>query len=143
MENSKEGLIVPLLLAITTILVVGGGVYVYTQDQPTTASQNANTEATSTVQSSPGTQSTTSAQVITPKPSPTPPKVKPACVRGGCSGQVCAEERTDGNGLVTTCEYRAEYACYDSARCERQSTGACGWTSTLELSACLSNPPSL
>ena len=55
-----------------------------------------------------------------------------ACVRTGCSGQVCA----DGD-VVTTCEWREEYACYASASCERQADGACGWTETPELAACL------
>jgi thiol-disulfide isomerase/thioredoxin len=58
------------------------------------------------------------------------------CVKGGCSGQLCVEEGSDD---VTTCEWRSEYACYASARCERQSSGQCGWTQTLELQACLNN----
>jgi len=62
---------------------------------------------------------------------------KPACIRGGCSGQLCVEERADGDGLATTCEYRAEYACYQTAACERQSSGSCGWTQTPTLAACL------
>lgn len=68
---------------------------------------------------------------------------KPACIRGGCSGQLCVEERADGDGLATTCEYRAEYACYQKASCERQTSGSCGWTQSTELAACLSNPPPL
>lgn len=56
------------------------------------------------------------------------------CVRTGCSGQLCAD--TD---IITTCEYRAEYACYGSATCERQANGACGWTQTPELEACLAS----
>lgn len=61
--------------------------------------------------------------------------VAKACVISGCSGQICAEEE-----MVTTCEYREEYACYKSAKCERQTNGACGWTDTSVLRACLSNP---
>lgn len=55
-----------------------------------------------------------------------------ACVVTGCSGQVCGDEQ-----MMTTCEYRAEYACYKTARCERQPTGKCGWTETKELLSCL------
>lgn len=141
MENLKEGLAVPLLLGIITVMLVGGGAYAYTQSQSAATSSSATT--TSTTQNPPNTAPTTPAPVVTPKPSPTPPKGKPACVRDGCSGQMCVEERADGNGLATTCEYRAEYACYNAARCERQVTGACGWTVTPELSACLANPPSI
>lgn len=57
------------------------------------------------------------------------------CFRTGCSGQVCADE-----DVVTTCEWRDEYACYAEATCERQADGACGWTETPELAACLASP---
>ncbi|MGB3921927.1 MAG: hypothetical protein WBL19_01420 [Minisyncoccia bacterium] len=55
------------------------------------------------------------------------------CRATGCSGQICAEE-----DLITTCEFREEYACYQNARCERQPSGGCGWTETPELRQCLS-----
>lgn len=64
-----------------------------------------------------------------PEPEPTKPDCKPA----GCSGQIC----TDKEGLVTTCEWREEYACYASAVCERGSDGTCGWRETVELTNCL------
>ena len=70
---------------------------------------------------------------------PAPP-VRGACVIGGCSGQLCVEEGDPG---VSTCEYRAEYACYKSAVCERQASGQCGWRQDSALLACLSNPPPL
>ena len=54
------------------------------------------------------------------------------CRTTGCSGQVCADE-----DVMTTCEYREEYACYKTARCERQNNGRCGWTETAELQKCL------
>lgn len=58
------------------------------------------------------------------------------CFVGGCSGQVCSDQQ---DGLVTTCEFRPEYACYqdDDAVCERQPSGQCGWTPTPELNSCL------
>jgi hypothetical protein len=55
------------------------------------------------------------------------------CYIGGCSGQLC----TDQPDAVSTCEYREEYACYQTATCERQPNGQCGWTPTAELQACL------
>ena len=76
------------------------------------------------------------------KPAPSSPPSSPpaagACVKGGCSGIVCA---APGEDVITTCEYRPEYGCYKTATCERQSTGLCGWTQTAELTACLANPP--
>jgi hypothetical protein len=61
------------------------------------------------------------------------------CRPTGCSGQVCDEVGAD---VVTTCEFRPEYGCYRTARCERQTSGACGWTETPELLGCLASPPS-
>jgi eight-cysteine-cluster-containing protein len=57
------------------------------------------------------------------------------CLVSGCSGQLCTE--ASGEGLITTCEYREEYACYKTAVCERQSSGQCGWTETPGLAQCL------
>lgn len=67
----------------------------------------------------------------------TPPTTKPAgaCYVGGCSGQICSDEKD----VVSTCEFREEYACYKTAKCERQPSGQCGWTPTAELTACLQN----
>ncbi|MBI3072324.1 MAG: hypothetical protein HYY84_09420 [Deltaproteobacteria bacterium] len=68
---------------------------------------------------------------------PTAPSCVPnnpaPCFKGGCSGQLC----TDQAGAISTCEWRDEYACYRTATCERQTSGACGWTSTPELRTCL------
>lgn len=58
------------------------------------------------------------------------------CYIGGCSSQLCSDQPD----LVSTCEYRAKYACYKTTTCKRQSDGQCGWTKTPELAACLANP---
>jgi hypothetical protein len=65
-----------------------------------------------------------------------PAPVAGNCHPTGCSGAVCAEE-----DLVTTCEFRPEYACYRDAECARQPDGACGWSPSAELDACLADPP--
>ena len=54
------------------------------------------------------------------------------CIITGCSGQVCAE-----GDVVTTCEYKSEYACYEQAVCERQGDSQCGWTLTTSIGRCL------
>lgn len=72
------------------------------------------------------------------KPEPSKPPSDITCKKTGCSGTVCSTE-----DVVTTCEYRPEYACYRKATCERQPDGACGWAQTPELTACLANPPQL
>lgn len=57
------------------------------------------------------------------------------CKVAGCSGQLCIEESAED--LVTTCEFKEEYACYKTAKCEKQADGHCGWTPSEELVACL------
>jgi len=64
-----------------------------------------------------------------------PPAPTPSCYVGGCSSQICSD-RPD---VASTCEYRESYACYRGATCERQASGACGWTQTPQLTACLLN----
>lgn len=64
------------------------------------------------------------------------------CAVAGCSGQLCVSADEAGD-VVTTCEYRSEYACYKEASCEPQADGKCGWTQTAELKQCLANPPAL
>ncbi len=54
------------------------------------------------------------------------------CLKTGCSSHVCSDR-----DVVTTCEFRPEYACYQKAMCERQRNGECGFTQTAELTACL------
>jgi hypothetical protein len=56
----------------------------------------------------------------------------PPCLRTGCSGQLCSDQEQ-----ATTCEWKEQYACYQSAACERQSDGQCGFTPTADLTACL------
>ena len=58
------------------------------------------------------------------------------CAIGGCSNHVCGEVE-DMQDLITTCEFRNEYACYRDAVCERQTDGQCGWTETDALRSCL------
>lgn len=62
------------------------------------------------------------------------------CAVAGCSGQLCVSADEAGD-IVTTCEYKAEYACYREASCEPQQDGKCGWTQTSDLKRCLANPP--
>lgn len=68
--------------------------------------------------------------------------VSNGCVVAGCSGQLCVSANEAGN-IVTTCEYRAEYACYKEAHCGPQTDGTCGWSETPELQRCLTNPPAI
>jgi hypothetical protein len=57
------------------------------------------------------------------------------CFVGGCSAQICSDEPN----AVSTCEYSPKYACYKTAKCERQASGQCGWTETQNLTMCLKN----
>jgi len=81
----------------------------------------------------------TPASILAPIPVPAPTltpdiPVPPIaqCRVTGCSSQVCADQ-----DVITTCEFRPEFACYTNAVCERQADNQCGWTMTSELQACL------
>jgi eight-cysteine-cluster-containing protein len=56
------------------------------------------------------------------------------CFQTGCSGQVCAAQ-----DVITTCEFREEYACYQDAALTTCGCNAsqCGFAATDELAACL------
>lgn len=71
----------------------------------------------------------------TPVTPVTPTPTLGKCFVGGCSGQICSDQE----GMASTCEYREEYACYKTARCERQNNGQCGWTQSLPLLMCLNS----
>lgn len=58
-----------------------------------------------------------------------------SCYVGGCSAEICSDQPN----AMSTCIYRKEFACYKTAKCERQKSNQCGWTETPELTACLSN----
>lgn len=69
------------------------------------------------------------------KPTPTTPPANNtgSCYIGGCSSQICS----DDPNVASTCEFKEEYACYRTAKCERQPSGQCGWTPSSELSMCV------
>jgi hypothetical protein len=70
----------------------------------------------------------------------TEPVTHNGCQIGGCSAQLCGEA---GQDLISNCEYRPEYACYQKySTCERQQDGKCGWTPNSALAQCLADPPS-
>lgn len=72
-----------------------------------------------------------------PAPTPTKPVAGAGCVIGGCSSQLCVDA---GKGdIATTCEWTEAYACYQTAQCEKQASGQCGWTETKELNQCLAD----
>lgn len=57
----------------------------------------------------------------------------------GCVITGCNHERCEETPKETSCGYKTAYACYGIARCERQSSGRCGWTDTQDLKDCISN----
>lgn len=60
------------------------------------------------------------------------------CIVGGCSGQLCVFQASDG---ISNCMYSEEYGCYKIyGECTEQSDGKCGWTKTEKLLECLKNP---
>ena len=58
-----------------------------------------------------------------------------ADVRRNDSGTVCSDEP-----VFTTCQFEPWMACYADAVCERQDSGACGFSKSPALDACVANP---
>jgi Cys-rich repeat protein len=54
------------------------------------------------------------------------------CFRTGCSGEICADQ-----DMASACIWLDEFMCLDSAICERQDNGVCGWTMTEEANICM------
>lgn len=65
-----------------------------------------------------------------------PQNVEIGCKKAGCSGNLCIEANQED--VITTCEWKEKYGCYQKAKCERQSDGKCGFTKDEELNNCLS-----
>lgn len=59
------------------------------------------------------------------------------CKKAGCSNQLCVS--SDEKDVITTCEWKDEYACYQKAKCEKQEDGKCGFTQDEEFTDCLNN----
>lgn len=90
--------------------------------------------------SKPSPRASAAPPTATPSRSPgaTARPASPACVRAGCSGELCVER---GTGVMTACLYEKKFACYATARCERGRDGQCGWVETPELNRCLKSAP--
>jgi hypothetical protein len=59
--------------------------------------------------------------------------VPPAdCKKTGCSNEICSD-----HDVASPCVFSPTYACYDTATCERQADGQCGFTQTPALTQCL------
>ncbi|MBS3117846.1 eight-cysteine-cluster domain-containing protein [Candidatus Woesearchaeota archaeon] len=75
------------------------------------------------------------------KPQDNLPKVNAECLSdadcgvGGCSGQVCATKEKAEN-IITTCDFRPEYACLELTNCICQN-GKCNWEQNQEYIICL------
>src|SRR3989344_475474 len=64
------------------------------------------------------------------------------CATGGCSGQVCTTKEL-APSIITTCEYRGEYACLGLAGCGCINN-KCQWdTSKDDYNQCIANLPSV
>jgi len=62
---------------------------------------------------------------------------KEGCQISGCSNEIC--QNADSEPAVSICLYSEKFVCYKDAVCEKQPDGNCDWTSTDELTFCLSN----
>jgi len=67
------------------------------------------------------------------------PDAQMQCAVAGCSSQLCVEA-SEAENIMSTCEWRNEYACYKLSICAKDpKTLKCGWQQTPELKECLSS----
>lgn len=59
------------------------------------------------------------------------------CAIGGCSSQLCGKKGIIEN-IITTCEWKEEYACYRLTQCQCIQN-KCQWNQTSEFIQCLAN----
>jgi hypothetical protein len=71
-----------------------------------------------------------------PSDIPNTTNIGTACKISGCSQEICQNAYEES--AVSTCVYEERFNCYQSATCEVQPDGNCGWTPTDELTLCLS-----
>lgn len=133
-------IIVSLILAI--IILGGIGYWIYNSSDTVTEVPTVTNFDECAAAGYPVTQSyprqcrTPEGDVFTETVAPVTPPAAVAtggCYIGGCSSQICSDQPD----AVSTCEYRTEYSCYQTGRCERQASGSCGWTQTADLRSCL------
>lgn len=132
-HNTRKFKIIFIAFFIIFFLTIGTAAVIYTFKE--ISRSNSDLDKTPTHSPQPST-------VLEISPIPTSSSASGECVVGGCSGQFCIS-KSESEGFVSTCEYKDEYACYKTARCEIQANGSCGWTQTTELATCLKNPASL
>lgn len=120
-------------LIVILVFILGAGIALL-KNVLNTVSQNEAATTTPIVSTTTPIVATTTVPVATTtNEKVNTPITKGRCYVGGCSGQICSDQV----GMVSTCEYRESYACYKTAKCERQTNGSCGWTETPTLTQCL------
>ena len=115
-----------------------------------TSSPTPSPQASVSIQATP-TASVTASIAATPTPSASPSpavtaspsvtqlkcQVDSDCVTDGCSGQICRSKLDES--VMTTCEWKEEYACYKKEGCLCQS-GQCAWSA--QTTACVQSASS-
>lgn len=56
------------------------------------------------------------------------------CTTGGCSSTICQSEQ--GEQMMSICDWREEYACYNSISCGCNE-GRCAWEKTPAFESCI------
>ncbi|OHA80319.1 MAG: hypothetical protein A2675_00695 [Candidatus Yonathbacteria bacterium RIFCSPHIGHO2_01_FULL_51_10] len=121
--TSKRNTVLIVVSVLLSLFVVYGGIFYY---QHVRSGQQVSAPG-----ETPGFDEGTTTEDTPGVATGTPPVANP-CVVGGCSNEICSDE-----SVIGICIYREEFACYRTAKCERQENGSCGWTETLELRMCL------
>ena len=101
MQNSQKGFVVPILLVIITLLVIGGGVYVY-QNKKTEIPVVVDTETPPSNQNQQKTNTQTPTPLPTPNPSPNSPSTKTPSLSNGCENLISYSAKAYQDGWEKT-----------------------------------------
>src|SRR4051794_27799403 len=112
---------IAVVIIVLSLVIIGGLSLLPAKTvAPSTSSLYPSSSPNTTSLSSPAGSSVLQA---TPTATTTTSLNSPGCKRSGCSGEVCTEDSSEG--IVSNCVFKAEYACYTKAKCEKQTNGKC------------------
>ena len=119
-----------IITAIVLLMVIAGAVFLLTREKSYQPSEF--TPSNIDLQQ---TDETASSNTV----GETNPAIQGACVPKGCHQELCVDEGVMVKDSCTTDPYQllVESCTTKYAKCERQSTGQCGWTQTEIYQQCM------
>lgn len=151
MKKQNQGFApIALIIAIVGVLVVSGGVYFLKKDsnpkmipnyQENVVVKNNMIDDSSAVNINNTKTVSSNINISTTKDEYNRYVDNKCKIASGCNGPIHCVNKNETSEINSICVSLPEYQCYkqDSARCEVQKSGECGWTETGTLNQCISS----